>query len=110
MKTIAELREIYGKPNFTTKQEGYGRKGLFVEFGFRGDDGRFYIQSVYPNIEEHFGITHESDAFYNEEENIYTNGAGTEIDEKDIYTDLDEWLFFRFADFEIEDEEIKEGF
>jgi len=70
--------------NFTTSQKGYGRQALYVQ--------DYYLMDVYPNIEEYFGLTHENDSFYNEEEEIYTDCNGNEIDEECIYSNLDQFL------------------
>lgn len=74
--------------NFTTKQKGYGRQGLYFEF----DGETYHICDVYPNVEEHFGIEHEDKCFYNEETDSYTDYNGEEIDTDHMYDDLDEWL------------------
>lgn len=69
---------------FTVKQKGYGRQGLYAN--------GVYIMDVFPNVEEHFGIVHENDAFYNEETEQYTDGNGNEIEEGCLYSNKDEWL------------------
>lgn len=49
--------------NFETKQEGYGRQGLYFVF-----DGKMhYICSVFPNVEEHLNIRHIDYCFENED-------------------------------------------
>lgn len=78
---------------FTTKQKGYGRQGLYAN--------GVHIQDVFPNVEEHFGLTHENDAFYDEENGIYTDYDGNETT---VYQDLDEWLS---ENFESELEELE---
>ena len=75
--------------NFTAKQEGYGRQGLYFQF----DGKQYFIQSVFPNVEEHFGITYENDCFYNEETKIYTDCDGNETTP---YSDLDTYLTENF--------------
>lgn len=69
---------------FSTIQKGYGRQGLYVEW--------FYLMDVFPNIKEHFNIHHEDDSFYNEEEKVFTDSNGNEIDEKSIYSNLNKFL------------------
>ena len=76
---------------FTTEQEGYGRKGLY--FSFQGE--KYYIQSVFPNVEEHFGITYENDCFFCEETGIYTDCNGNETTP---YSDLDYFLSEKFKE------------
>ena len=77
--------------NFTTKQEGYGRQGLY--FSFNGE--KHFIQSVFPNVEEYFGITYENDCFYNEETETYTDCNGNETIP---YSDLDSFLTENFKE------------
>ena len=77
--------------DFTTKQEGYGRQGLYFSF----DGEKHFIQSVFPNVEEYFGITHENDCFYNDESETFTDCDGHETLP---YSDLDEWLTEHFKE------------
>jgi hypothetical protein len=77
--------------NFTTKQEGYGRQGLYFIF----DNTLHYIQSVFPDVEEHLGITHENDCFYDEETETYTDCDGNETTP---YSDLDLFLTEMFKE------------
>jgi len=68
--------------NFTTKQEGYGRQGLY--FYFNGE--KYFIQSVFPNVPEYFkDYELNDDCFYNEESEIYTDQNGHEV------TPIDSW-------------------
>lgn len=80
-----------GSLNFTTKQEGNGRQGLYFSF----DGKKYFIQSVFPNVEEYFGITHENDCFYNEENETYTDCDGNETTP---YSDLDSYLTENFKE------------
>ena len=77
--------------HFTTKQEGYGRQGLYFSF----DGEKHFIQSVFPNVEEHFDITHEDDCFYDEETKIYKDCNGHETTP---YSNLDDFLFENFKE------------
>ena len=77
--------------NFTTKREGYGRQGLYFSF----DGTSYFIQSVFPNVEEHFGLTHENDCFHDEERNVYLDSCGNETTP---YSDLDAFLTERFKE------------
>ncbi len=77
--------------NFTTKQEGYGRQGLYFSF----DGKNHFIQSVFPNVEEYFGVTYENDCFYNEETETYTDCDGNETTP---YSDLDYFLTEKFKE------------
>tara|TARA_R110000868_G_scaffold328540_1_gene589364 strand:- start:2295 stop:2597 length:303 start_codon:yes stop_codon:yes gene_type:complete len=56
MKTKITVADI----NVTFKQEGYGRQGLYVNGN--------HLMSVFPNFEEHFGITHTDNAFGKQDE------------------------------------------
>jgi len=77
--------------NFKTKQEGYGRQGLY--FTFDGED--YFIQSVFPNIKEGFGITHKDECFYDEEADVYRDCDG---EETTPYSDLDTFLLENFKE------------
>lgn len=49
------------------KQEGYGRKGVYVYFNdYYGDIDRLYLGSVFPNLREHFNV--EDDEFLTTEQ------------------------------------------
>ncbi|MDR1848134.1 MAG: hypothetical protein LBR17_08500 [Bacteroidales bacterium] len=74
--------------NFQTKQKGYGRQGLYISF----EGNLIYIMDVFPNINEYFGIKYKNDVYFYDEEDCYKDCDGVEIDEKYIYTDIDEWL------------------
>lgn len=76
---------------FTTEQEGYGRQGLYFSF----DGKKYFLKSVFPNVEEHFNINHENDCFYNEETEIYTDCNGNETTP---YSDLDSFLTEEFIE------------
>jgi hypothetical protein len=68
--------------NFTTKQEGYGRQGLY--FSFNGE--KYFIQSVFPNVPEYFEDYELSeDCFYDEETETYRDSNGHEV------TPIDSW-------------------
>ena len=47
--------------NYKTKQEGYGRQGLYVELD--GYDGYHFVKSVFPNIMEYADAVLFEDAF-----------------------------------------------
>ena len=70
--------------NFETKQEGYGRQGLYFKF-----DGEMYkLCSVFPNVEEGLNILHIDYCFENESgETVDCNGHKVTS-----YTDLNEFL------------------
>lgn len=74
-----------GSLNFSKKQAGYGRQELYFHF----DNEKFFVQSVFPNVEEHFGITHNENCFYDEDKKIYTDCNGHETTP---YSNLDEFL------------------
>lgn len=74
--------------NFTTKQEGYGRQGLYFSF----DGKQYFIQSVFPNVKEHFEIECEENCFYDEDTETYKDYNGDEIAEDHMYYSLDSWL------------------
>lgn len=79
--------------NFTTKQEGYGRQGLY----FRFDGQELYITSVFPNIPEQFeDYELHDDCNYDEETGIFTNNNGREV------TPIDSWDEFLLAHYEDE--------
>jgi hypothetical protein len=75
---------------FKTKQEGYGRQGLYVDI-----NGEWhYLGSVFPNVKEHFNIdTHEElflrvneagDYIPDERGNeVYTDGSGNVVNAVD---------------------------
>lgn len=69
---------------FHTEQKGYGRQGLYV--------GGHYLMDVFPNVEEHFGLWHIDDAFWDEKDEVYRDCNGNVLDEECEYEDLDEWL------------------
>lgn len=72
--------------HFSTKQEGYGRQGLY----FWLEDKKFYLQSVFPNIPEHFGALYEDFCFYDEENNVYKDSNGH------IVIPVEDWDIFLF--------------
>jgi len=70
--------------NFETKQEGYGRQGLYFVF-----DGKMhYICSVFPNVEEHLNIRYIDYCFENED-GVIVDCNGHEVTP---YTDLNQIL------------------
>ena len=90
--------------NYSTKQKGYGRQGLYLEF--LEIEGSHYIKDVFPNVEEHFDILLESDAFFNEETGKYTNGNGNgEYNEDEVYDSIEDALNAILKGEEIEIEE-----
>lgn len=76
---------------FSTKQEGYGRQGLYFSF----DNKKYFLQSVFPNVKEYFGITHQNECFYIEETKGYIDCDGNETTP---YSDLDSFLTERFKE------------
>lgn len=84
--------------NFETKQEGYGRQGLYY---IDDNKDKHYICSVFPNIPEHFNhVCLLDDCFYNEEEDIYTDEQGREV------TPIDDWNDFLLEHYKEEIEEL----
>jgi hypothetical protein len=94
--------------NFTTKQKGYGRQGLYFDF----DGETYHICDVFPNVEEHFEDYELSeDCFFNEETETYTDLNGHNV------TPIDSWdefltenykeeigkILFESLDFEVYD-------
>ena len=77
--------------NFKTKQEGYGRQGLY--FTFEKED--YFILSVFPNLKEGLGITHKDECFYVEDEEVYLDCDGQETTP---YSDLDTFLLENFKE------------
>lgn len=103
-KTIGTDLTITG---YSTKQKGYGRQGLYLEF--LEHEGRHYIKDVFPNVEEHFGILLEADAFFNEETGKYTKGNGNgEYNEDEVYDSIEDALNANLKDEEVEIEEDEE--
>jgi len=72
--------------HFRTKQEGYGRQGLYFVF----DGNSYYIKSVFPNVKEYYNIDNSDDCFYDEETKEYYDGGGNPINPVD---DFDVFLF-----------------
>ncbi len=66
---------------FTTKQAGYGRQHLYAN--------NIYIMDIFPNINEHFNVTSDENAF-SEDGNTFTDCNGHELD--GVYSNLDDWL------------------
>ena len=60
--------------NFITKQEGYGRQGLYFLF----DGKQYFIQAVFPNVPEHFNDYELLGDCFGDEEDGFTdcNGHG----------------------------------
>jgi hypothetical protein len=96
--TIGQNCEIY---SYSTKQRGYGRQSLYVEL--KRNDILFnikdsfikdvYVMDVFPNVEEHFDIVLNQDAFYNEEGDYYTDSNGNgEYKSTDLYDSILEAL------------------
>ena len=87
--------------NFTTKQEGYGRQGLYFSF----DGKQFFIQSVFPNVPEYFNDFELLEDCFGDEDDGFTDCNGHEV------TPIDSWDEFLTENFkekigEILDEEI----
>ena len=83
--------------HFTTKQEGYGRQGLYFKF----NDTEYYIRSVFPNIQEQFSDYElQEDCFFNSETETFTNESGKEVNP------IDSWDDFLFSEFKSEIGEI----
>ena len=62
--------------NFITKQEGYGRQGLYFIF----DGKQYFIQSIFPNVPEYFNDYELlDDCFFNESTEMYTDCNGHEV-------------------------------
>lgn len=71
--------------NFTTKQKGYGRKGLYFDF----DGKSFYLTDVFPNVTEQFeDFELTENCFFNEEDEKYYDQNGHEV------TPIDSWDSF----------------
>ena len=75
--------------NYSIKQKGYGRQGLYLEF--LEAHGMHYIKDVFPNVVEHFDILLSSDAFLNEETGLYSDCDGNGEHEK-VYSSIEEAL------------------
>ena len=90
--------------NYSTKQKGYGRQGLYLEF--LELEGKHYIKDVFPNVVEHFDILLSSDAFLNEETGLYHDCDGNGEHEK-VYYSIEEALneILYGEEIEIEEEE-----
>lgn len=78
--------------NFTTKQKGYGRQGLYFNF-----DGELYhLCDVFPNVPEQFNdYALNEDCFFNEETETYTDLNDREVTPIDNW---DDFLFERFKE------------
>lgn len=93
--------------NYSVKQKGYGRQGLYVEF--LEVDGKHYIEDVFPNVTEHFDILLIHNAFFNEETGLYSDCDGNGEHEK-VYYSIEEALneILSGEEIEIEEEEEEE--
>jgi hypothetical protein len=80
---------------FTTKREGYGRQGLYFTY----ENKEYYIQSVFPNIEEHFDSYATMDDCFEQEDGTFQNVNGKEV------TPINSWQEFLNKHFK---ERIKE--
>jgi hypothetical protein len=67
--------------NFTTKQAGYGRQHLYAN--------GIYIMDIFPNIQEHFNIKSEENAF-SEDGITHTDCNGNKLD--GVYSNLNDRL------------------
>ena len=84
--------------NFETKQEGYGRQGLYY---IDPNKGKHYLCSVFPNIPEQFkNVCLSENCFYDEENDIYTDEQGREV------TPIDDWNDFLLEHYEEEIQEL----
>jgi len=93
--------------NYSTKQKGYGRQALFLEF--LEVEGTYYIKDVFPNVMEHFDICLSDNAFFNEETGKYINGNGNgEYNEDEVYDSIEDALNAILKDEEIEIDEDDE--
>jgi hypothetical protein len=87
--------------HYSTKQKGYGRQGLYIEFAEIG--GLHYIKDVFPNVKEHFDILLTDEAFYNENKKCYTDCSGNgEYQESELYDSVLDALNAKLKGNEIE--------
>ena len=68
--------------NYSTKQRGYGRQSLYIDTETQKN---IYVQDVFPNVEEHFGIVLSEDAFYIDNCDCYIDHNYNPIDPNMIF-------------------------
>lgn len=79
--------------NITFKQEGYGRKGLYVN--------GYYLMSVFPNFDEHFGAIQYNNASAKVDENgndipgEYIDDSGSDVD---VYFSKEQYMIDKYHD------------
>lgn len=104
--TIGENLNI---ASFSTKQKGYGRQALYLDFA--EIPGSHYICDVYPNVIEHYDILLYDDAYeHNRDEQgrfckkYYVNGNGNGHYDR-YYNSVEEFLneYFKGEEIEIKD-------
>ena len=91
--------------NYSTKQKGYGRQGLYVDVRFNNLLFKdVYVEDIFPNLEEGKGYILEEHAFYDEDREIYHDGNGTDYGDDVVFkTTLDAVKsFVNIDDLEIE--------
>ena len=84
--------------NYKTEQKGYGRQGLYLIFN--EIEGEYYMNDVFPNIEEYYNIPLDDYSYFDEENNCYRNSNGNGEYER-TYSSIDEYLAYRFEGEEI---------
>jgi len=66
--------------NYSTKQKGYGRQGLYVDIQFNNlVFNNIYVEDVFPNLGEQFLL--EEHAFWDEDKEIHHDDSGQEFEE-----------------------------
>lgn len=116
--TIGQEIEIY---EFSVKQKGYGRQGLYVVL-YKKDSfhlpvsERFtmpiYIMDVFPNVAEHFdNYILREDAFFSEDEGYYTDGNGNgQYSENELFDSVLDMLnhALKGNEVEIDEDEVEQ--
>lgn len=95
--------------HYSTKQKGYGRQGLYLEFD--EVQGSYHMCDVYPNVVEHYDILLYDDAYERDRDNrgrfckkYYVNGNGNGHYDR-YYNSVLEFLSEHFEGEEIEIED-----
>lgn len=90
--------------DYRTKQEGYGRQGVYLTVENDDPETCFpkqevYVGSVFPNLREQFHT--DDEVFYDEENDTYTDSSGNEVDEYEIFNSTIEYIYHRYVGTEV---------
>lgn len=110
METTKTIGQDLTICNYSTKQRGYGRQSLYLSF--LEMEGEHYFNDVFPNVEEHFDILLNDDAFFNEEKGYYTDGNGNgHYSEDQVFDSVTDALnaILKGREIEVETEDENEG-